>query len=311
MQISEQDSLFLSSQLEQVIESEQLQPYRSMARSLFTIDSSVQPWADSVSSVSRTSFGEAELIGYRSLLPIIGSFRQKRITTPVVAIGGAAEYTVQEVEQAQALGINLNSLEVQTLTDSIYRREDRLVFKGSDADGVYGIGNHPLITQVFLEANGNANGFTNTSSWLGKTAQQIASELAEVIRVQNEVSEMSNAPAVDTLLLPSTVAAHLASTFTSEASGATMLSVLRQTFPQIQFGSVAAMNNIPIGSLGGASDSAALLYNRASGVQVTIPRDVTFEPAQAFDLKYHIPAHSRFGGIKVNYPESTLLLIGI
>ena len=70
------------------------------------------------------------------------------------------------------------------------------------------------------------------------------------------------------------------------------------------------MNSLPISSIG-ANNSAALLYNRAQSVSVVIPRDVTLEPTQARDLELVTPAHSRFGGLRVFYPEAIQLLIGI
>lgn len=311
MQVQEQDSIFIQEQLEQILTNKELLPYNSLSRSLFNIARDVSEWAEAVSSWSRTSFGEAELISYKSLLPVIGQFRSKKVTHPIVALGGAAEYDVQEVIQARSQGTDLNSLEVQSLTDAIYRKEDRLVFRGDQTSGVYGVGNHPLITQVQLFGDGNSNGLTGSTSWLGKTIQQICTEMAEVLRIQGEASEASNAPAVDTMILPSVVSAFLASTFTTVGGNISFLTILKQTFPQIQFTQSAAMNQLPIGSRNGAFDSAALLYNFASGIQVVIPRDVRFEPVQAKDLKYSIPAHSRFGGLRINYPESTLLLIGI
>ncbi len=311
MQVQERDALFIQEQLEQILGNEDLIRYNSLSRGLFSIATDVSEWAEAVSSFSRTSYGEAEMIAYKSLLPVIGSFRSRKVTHPIVALGGAAEYDVQEVVQAQAQGTNLNALEVQTLTDSVYRKEDRLVFRGDSNSGVYGVGNHPLITQVQLTADGNQNGFTNTTSWLGKTIQQICTEMAEILRVQGEAAEASNAPQVDTMILPSTVAAYLLSTFTQVGGSVTMMTILRQTFPNIQFTQAAAMNSLPIGSQNNAMNSAALLYNRASGIQVVIPRDVRFEPVQATDLKFRIPAHSRFGGVRVNFPESTLLLVGL
>lgn len=311
MQVQEQDSLFIQEQLEQILRNDQLNPYNSLSRALFSIARDVSEWAEAITSFSRTSFGEAEIIAYKSLLPIIGQFKTRKVTHPVAPLGGAAEFDVQEVAQARSQGTDLNALEVQTLTDGIYRKEDRLVFRGDSNAGVYGVGNHPLITQVMLAANGNANGFTNTTAWVGKTIAQICSEMAEILRVQGEAAESSNAPAVDTMILPSTTAAYLASTFSTVGGTVSLMQILKQTFPQIQFTSAAAMNQLPIGSQGNAFNSAALLYNFAAGLQVVVPRDVTFEPVQARDLKYTIPAHSRFGGLRVNYPESTLLLIGI
>ncbi|MGE9159672.1 hypothetical protein, partial [Escherichia coli] len=83
-------------------------------------------------------------------------------------------------------------------------------FRGDNNSGVFGIGNHPLIMQVSLPTPGSSNGFTNTTSWMGKTAQQSVSEFGDLLRIQNEASEAMGAPAVDTLILPTTVSTYLA-----------------------------------------------------------------------------------------------------
>ena len=311
MQASYSDGLFFRDQVEQVMTEMPLRRYTSIARSLFSVATDVSPWADAVSSTSRTSYSEAEIIGYKSVLPILNKFKMKKITHPVVALGGAAVFDIQEVAQAQATGTDLNRISFDAVIDGVYRGEDRLTFRGDSNSSVYGVTNHPLIAQNLLEANGSSNGFTNTTSWLGKTMQQIISELGELLRLQSVLSAMSSAPLVDTLLLPSTVSTYLATNIaTGVTSGQTMLTILKQTFPQIQFASTPFMDSLPISSLGNASNTAALLYSFGS-LEVVIPRDVTFEPVQAEDLKFSVPGHSRFGGLRVNYPESSLLLVGI
>ena len=307
------NSLFTQEQLTQMLGETAQTPYTGMARSLFTVDTSVQPWAESYQTAIRTSPGlEAEIINYNSILPNVMRFCKKTVTCPVVALGDAVIYTVQDVANAQAFGNSLDRLALTAIQEGIYRKEDRQTFRGDSASGVYGIANHPQIAQVSIPATGNSNGYTAASTWLGKSIDQILRELGEILRLQNEVSEAVGAPMVDTMVLPATVMTYLQTTFTSPTTpNTTMFEVLTRTLPQLQFASTPLMNSLPLSSLNGASSSAALLYNRTSAISVVIPRDVTLEPTQAIDLKLSTPAHSRFGGVRVLNPEAVLLLIGI
>jgi len=311
--IETSNALFTQAQLTQFLEEQPASAYTGNARSLFTVDSSVQPWAESYQTTLRSNPGlEAEIINYTSVLPNVMRLSKKTVTAPVVALGDAVVYTVQDVEVARTFGSNLDRLALDAIREGIYRREDRLVFRGDNNSGVFGIGNHPMIMQVALPTNESSNGFTNTTSWMGKTPQQIIAEFGDLLRLQDEASEAMGAPAVDTMILPTTVSTYLATTFTNPTNpSTTLLDLLRSSFPQIAFASSVLMNSLPLSSLNGASETAALLYNRSSALSVVIPRDVTLEPTQASDLKLSTPAHSRFGGVRVFYPESVALLVGI
>lgn len=200
------NTLFTQAQLTQFLEEQTAAAYVGYARSLFTVDSSVLPWAESYQTAIRSNPGlEAEIISYTSVLPNVMRLSKKTVTAPIVPLGDAVVYTVQDVEVAQTFGTNLDRLALDAIQEGIYRREDRLVFRGDNNSGVFGVGNHPLIMQVSLPTTGSSNGFINTTSWMGKTAQQIVSEFGDLLRIQNEASEAMGAPAVDTLILPTTV----------------------------------------------------------------------------------------------------------
>ena len=313
MDITQETSLWADDQLTQQLSDIQAAPYLAAARSMFSVDASVRPYADSYRQTIRTSPGmEAEIIGYKSVLPNLLAFSKKTITAGVIPLGGAAIFDLQEVEQARELGTDLNRIILQSLVDGIYRREDRLVFRGDSASSVYGVANHPLINQVLLPATGNANGYTATTSWEGKTVNQIVAEFGEMLRVMREICEEIGSPAADTLILPARTTTYLKTTFVNPSNPSTTLwDLFTSSFSELEFSDNSLLNSLPIASLGGASNSAALLYNRANSVQVVIPRDVSLVPTQATDLHFKTPAHSRFGGLRVSYPEATALLVGI
>lgn len=307
------NALFTQQQLNQMLSETPASAYTGAARGLFTVDTSVADWAESYTTTANLNPGlEAEIVGYHSVLPNLLRFMKRSITAPIVALGGSVVYTVQEVANARAFSTNLDSLRLAAINEGVYRKEDRLTFRGDAATGIYGIGSHPQISQMSGLANGSSNGFTNTASWLGKTLPQIVTELGEILRLQGELAELTGAPMIDSVILPSTVMTYLQTTFTTPASPTTtMFDLLERSFPQLNFASSTLMNGLPLASLNFASETCALFYNRTSALSVVIPRDVTLEPTQAIDLKLSTPAHSRFGGIRVLSPEAVFLLVGV
>jgi hypothetical protein len=309
MDLNTTTAVWTYEQLTQQLETMRGEEYLGKARSLFTIDMAVQPWAESfVTSTETTPPMEAEIINYHSVLPNVLRFHKRSLSSPVIALGDAAIFNVHLASTAQSQGYPLSDRILRNIVTAIHRKEDKIVFRG-DSSGVYGIGNHPQIAQVLLAANGSSNGWTAATTWLGKTIDQILSELGEILRLQSELAEEMGAPMVDTLVLPTTVITSLKTRLTA-ANNQSMWSLLVETFPNLTFTSTSLMNSLPISSIGGNS-TAALLYNRAQSLSVVIPRDVTIEPTQARDLELVTPAHSRFGGVRVFYPESVQLLVGI
>lgn len=309
MDIQQELSIWTYEQLTQQLAAIQTEDYSGYARSLFTVDMAVQPWAESfVTTTETTPPVEAEIINYHSVLPNVLRFHKRSVTSPVIALGDAAIFNVHLADTARSQNYPLSDRIVRNLTVGVYRKEDRIVFRG-DSSGVYGVANHPQIAQVLLANTGNSNGFTATTSWQGKTIDQILAEFGEILRLQKEMAEELGTPNVDTCVLPTTVVTSLKTRLTS-ANNQSMWEVFTSTFSEITFTSTSLMNSLPISSIG-ANNSAALLYNRAQSVSVVIPRDVTLEPTQARDLELVTPAHSRFGGLRVFYPESIQLLIGI
>jgi hypothetical protein len=302
---------WIQEQLNQLLPGVVQRPYVGFARSLFRIDTEVQPYADSYTSRTETTPPEtAEIVGYNSVLPLVGQFSNRTISSPVVPLAAAVEYTVQEVEVARSMGTSISDSKLGRAISSIYRAEDLYTFNGDSNQSVYGIGNHPQIGHYPLAANGNSNGFTNTSSWMGKSIDQILRDIADVRVLQAELAEQMGSPVADTLLLPSNTVADLKSRLRGNEGSISLWDILTSNLSGIMIAESSRMNALPIAHLNG-NFSAALFYNFAESMSVVIPRDITVEDPQATDLKMRTPVHSRFGGIRVIYPESTALLVGI
>ncbi len=311
MQFATSNDAWTADQLNQRLAAIADRPYQGAARALFPIDTEVQPWADSYTSTVQTQVPEtAEIINYRSVLPVIGQFNARSMSSPVVALGGAADYTVQEVNVARQMGMDLSGAKLERAVSAIYRAEDRLVFEGSANQSVYGLGNHPQIGHYPLAATGNSNGFTNSTLWASKTIDQILREVAELRTSQMELAEQLNAPIADTLILPSLVVADLRSRLRGNEGSVTLWDILVSNLSGVTLLESSRMNSLPIASLGG-NFSCALFYNWAESLSVVIPQDTTIESPQQVDLLIKTPVHSRFGGLKLAHPESTTLIVGI
>lgn len=286
-------------------------PYQGAARALFPLDTEVASWADSYTATIQTQVPEtAEIINYKSVLPVLGQFQSRSMSSPVIALGGAATYTVQEINVARQMGMDLSGAKLERAVSGIYRAEDRLVFEGNSNQSVYGLGNHPQIGHYPLAATGNSNGYSNTTLWAGKTIDQILREVSELRASQMELAEQLNAPIADTLLIPSAVVADLRSRLRGNEGSVTLWDILVSNLSGVTLLESSRMNSLPIASLG-TNASCALFYNWAESLSVVIPQDTTIEAPQQVDLVVKTPVHSRFGGLRLNHPESTTLIVGI
>lgn len=311
MLFSTSNDAWTQDQLNQRLATIAERPYQGAARALFPIDTEVASWADSYTASVQTQIPEtAEIINYRSVLPVIGQFSSRSMSSPVIALGGAAEYTVQEVNVARQMGMDLSGAKLERAVSAIYRAEDRLVFEGSSNQSVYGLGNHPQIGHYPLAATGNSNGYTNTTLWAGKSIDQILREVADLRTAQMELAEQLNAPIADTLILPAMVVADLRSRLRGNEGSVTLWDILVSNLSGITILESSRMNSLPIASLG-TNASCALFYNWAESLTVVIPQDTTIESPQQVDLVIKTPVHSRFGGLKLAHPESTTLIVGI
>lgn len=261
---------------------------------LVPVDTSASPWAKTVTYYSSDKFGKAGWInGNSDDIPIAGTEKTKN-ETAVYTAGIGYAYGLEEISQAQMLGINLPGDDAQAARRAYEEMVDRVVIGGDASKGFYGLINAPGVTV----------GTATTGNWATATPAQILADVNNQLTGQY-TGTLYTAP-VDTLLLPYTAWLLLTTRMVSDLSTETIFSwLLRNNVYTAVTGqplSVRGLRQLDTAGAGGTRRMVA--YRRdPSVVKVHIPMPHRFLPVfQAGPIRYEVPGIFRLGGVDVRQP---------
>lgn len=136
-----------------------------------------------------TMVGQAKIYtGLSSDIPRINAFVEDR--TGVVrhyTIG--LDYTLFQKQTDQFSGANRLDYLMSGCYEFLIEQLDFCGYLGEPSYNLQGLLGHPNVTSFTLVADGNENGFVNTSQWAGKTAEQVYRDLytfASTMRVASK-----------------------------------------------------------------------------------------------------------------------------
>lgn len=261
---------------------------------LVPVDTTASPWAKTVTYYSSDKFGKAGWInGNSDDIPIAGTEKTKN-ETAVYTAGIGYAYGLEEISQAQMLGINLPGDDAQAARRAYEEMVDRVVIGGDASKGFYGLINVPGVTV----------GTATTGGWATATPAQILADVNNQLTGQY-TGTLYTAP-VDTLLLPYTAWLLLTTRMVSDLSTETIFSwLLRNNVYTAVTGqplSVRGLRQLDTAGAGGTRRMVA--YRRdPSVVKVHIPMPHRFLPVfQAGPIRYEVPGIFRLGGVDVRQP---------
>jgi len=261
---------------------------------LVPVDTSASPWAKTVTYYSSDKFGKAGWInGNSDDIPIAGTEKTKN-ETAVYTAGIGYAYGLEEISQAQMLGMNLPGDDAQAARRAYEEMVDRVVIVGDASKGFYGLINAPGVTV----------GTATTGNWATATPAQILADVNNQLTGQY-TGTLYTAP-VDTLLLPYSAWLLLTTRMVSDLSTETIFSwLLRNNVYTAVTGqplSVRGLRQLDTAGAGGTRRMVA--YRRdPSVVKVHIPMPHRFLPVfQAGPIRYEVPGIFRLGGVDVRQP---------
>ena len=261
---------------------------------LVPVDTTASPWAKTVTYYSADKFGRADWInGNSDDIPMAGSEMTKSETS-VYTAGIGYGYGLEEISQAQMLGINLPGIDAQAARRAYEEMVDRVVISGDAAKGFYGLINAPGVTV----------GTATTGNWATATPAEILADVNNQLTGQY-TGTLYTAP-VDTLLMPYTAWLLLTTRMVSDLSTETIFSwLLRNNVYTAVTGqplSVRGLRQLDTAGAGGTRRMVA--YRRdPSVVKVHIPMPHRFLPVfQAGPIRYEVPGIFRLGGVDVRQP---------
>lgn len=270
---------------------------------LIPVDYSAPEWIKTVTYYSMDISGRADWIADRaSDIPVVGT-RLAQDETAIQMAGIGYDYGLEEVNQAQMLGINLSG-EKASAARLIYERTvDNLAFSGDTEKGWKGLYNNASVPATSAP----------TGDWATATEDQILADINDILSgVYTATNEIAMA---DTLLLPSTKLQFIASKRLGDGNGTlTILQFIQQAnVYTAETGNPLTIRGARGLNTAGAGGTARMVaYRRSPEVlKMHIPMRHRFLPVQVVGLTFKVPGIFRLGPLDIRLPKEVRYSDGI
>lgn len=271
--------------------------------SLVPVDTSAHPWAKTVTYYSSDKYGKADWInGNADDIPMAGTDMAKHETAIHMA-GIGYGFGLEEVSQAQMLGINLQASDAAAARRAYEEMVDKVALYGDARKGFVGLTNAPTVTAAAA----------TTGDWDTATPGQILADVNKALAGQYAGTLYTGL--ADTLLMPYSAFLHISTTPLNDNGTDTILSwLLSKNVYTAQTGRplvIRAMRGLDTAGAGGTGRLVA--YRRDPNVvKIHIPMPHRFLQAYiAGPLRTEIPGIFRLGGVDVRRPKEMLYVDGL
>lgn len=268
---------------------------------LIPTDTSAPEWTPSVTYYSTDQVGAAKWVsGFASDLPNADITREKhKQAIHMAAIGYG--YSLEEIGQAQLLGIPLASEKALAARRAYEEFIDKIAFQGDAAVNFDGFIDHAGVTGSALVAQ---NAGATSRLWSAKTADEILIDLNEPLSDTHSVS--GTVELADTVLLGVTRYNYIATKPRSANSDTTILEYyLRNNTYTSQTGRPLTVRTLRgLEAAGAGATNRMITYRRSPDVlKLHIPMTHRFLQAQQKGALYiEVPGIFRIGGLEIRRP---------
>lgn len=226
--------------------------------------------------------------------------------SPIYMIAQGYSWNIQEIAQAQKLGINLTDEKANAARFFVERKIDQVVMYGDAVKGLTGLTNQPGVTVSAA-----------TTAWVNAAGTALAATPAQILADFNSVlagvsTQSLYQETVNTVLLPLSVYALLASTLVTNSSGdyqgMTVLDLLTRsnmyTALTGQALTIRAVRGLESAGAGGVG-RAVFYRNDPNVLKFNMPMPFRFlDNMRVGPLKYQVPGIARFGGVDLKMPAA-------
>ena len=270
---------------------------------LIPVDTSANPWAETVTFFSGEDWGEADWInGNSDDIPMAGTKRDRyKSAIHEAAIGYGYGYA--EYQKSMRDGVPLESERAEAARAAAERMVQRVALLGDATVGMEGLLNHSAVTPTPAE-NGD---------WDNATQDAMLDDVnAALIKSQTDTAFTSIA---NTLLLPAVKMTKLGRS-RLDGTTATALAFLRENNVYTQTtGQPLDIRGLPrwLDTAGVGNTSRMIAYRRSPQVlKLHYPMPHQFlETFRAGPLRWEIPGIMRLGGLDIRRPSEVVFVDGI
>ena len=261
------------------------------ARTLFPVDYSVPAGAKQHGYNMVDGYGESKFIdNYSDDLPMVGVSVTRSIG-PIAGFGVGADYSIQDIREAQMAGFPLNALKLRTARRAWEIRLDNIAIDGLDDIGI------PGFLSISDVPTSTASG--TTSSWASKTGADMLKDMYKMIADTRDLTEGVEVP--DRLVLSPRNYTRIMQTNVSTQYPQTVLQAFMENngVPGMQVDSWIKLQ----GASAGSDKMISYRYDQ-DVVKLVIPQEFEMLPPQPRNLSFVVNTHARTAGIQMVYPKA-------
>jgi hypothetical protein len=279
---------------------------------LVPLDFTAPPWATSVTYRSTQGSGQAAWFNTGGYDIPNADVQRTQFQVPVYMAAVGYEYDLEEISQAQWLGIPLTSDKAEAAVRAYQEFTEKVAFTGDTTKGFVGLINSPAVTVTPVTADGTGA----SALWINKSPAQI---LRDVNTALSGIYLGTNTTgAANTLLLPPAQFILLSTTLLTTPAGIptadTLLGWLKQN------NAYTAVTNQPldirmmrqlIGAGAGGTDRMVAYRKAPDVLKMHIPMPHRFFAPQQVELTWKVPGIFRLGGVDIRRPKEMGYFDGI
>jgi hypothetical protein len=269
---------------------------------LIPVDTSAPEWVKTVTFYSGDKFGKAGWInGNSDDIPRAGSERTK-FETSVYTAGIGYGYGLEEISQAQMLGIPLATDDAAAARRAYEEMVDGVLLRGDATKGFQGLINNSGVTAVTAP----------TGNWATATAAQIIADVNAILMPTYAGTAYTSI--ADTLLLPYEKLQILAQTVMPNTTETVLSFIMRRNvYTQTTERDLTIRGIYGLLTAGAGATARAVAYVKDPSVlKAHIPMPHRFLPVyQAGPIRWEVPGIFRMGGLDIRKTQSVRYLDGI
>lgn len=268
-------------------------------RGLVPVDTTGPEFVKSVTYFSLDAVGRADWMNVGADdVPKANILLSKEETTVEAAAIGY-DWNLEELSQAQMLGLNLSNEKAFAARQAAEQMIDRVAFLGDNPKGFTGVVNNPLVPVSTAAVGAGAS-----TAWEDKTAAEILADInAALSGVYTQTAETALA---DTLLLPTEKYTYIGTQMISDLSTMTILQwVLQNNLYTLETGlplTIRGIRGLATAGTGGTTRMVAYRNSREVLV-LEMPMPFRFFPVwQTGPWRFDVPGMFRIGGVNFKLP---------
>ena len=271
---------------------------------LAPIDTSANPFAESIVYYSQDGQGEADFLANRANdFPLVATQREQH-TVRIENLGIGYDWDIFEVEAAMLVNMNLRSDKAEIAFRVHQEKIDDIFLRGQNSMGWDGLINSSAVTASTASGTGNAR------KWDQKTGEEIAADVNDALN--SIVEDSLQVEMADTVLMPVKMLNLLATRKYKDGEDGMPISIL-EYIKRYNVYTATTGRQLTIRTLRGLESAGAnndrpgrlICYpNNSRVLKFHMPMPLRWLPVQQWLQKFVVAGIFRLGGLEIRRPKA-------